>query len=104
MKRAELVGIMACSLLFLLLAKLWAHHPAAEALGRSPAWEYRVVLLSELQDVKDENNDVVNDTNEASLSRHLNQKINELGKDRWEFVQEHNGWLDYWLFRKPINP
>lgn len=100
MKRAELVGIVACSLLLLLLAKLWAHHPEAEAPGRSPAWEYRVVLLSELQDV----NDGVNDTNEAGLARHLNQKLNELGKDRWEFVQEHTRWLYYWLFRRPINP
>lgn len=104
MKRTELIGIVAYSLVLLLLAGLWAQHQVVRAPEKLPAWEYRVILLSELQDIKDENHDGVNDTKEAGLARHLNQKINELGKDRWEFVREHTGWLDYWLFRRPTNP
>lgn len=104
MKRTELIGLLACSLLLLLLAKLWGQSSPVAPVEKPHAWEYRVVLLSELQNVSDGNQDGNNDTGEVAMARHLNQKINELGKERWEFVLEHTGWLHYWLFRRPINP
>ncbi len=103
MKRVQLVGLVACAMLVVFLTTLWAQNPSDRAAGKAQAWEYRVVLVADLQNVKDENKDGVNDVGPAEMAKYLNQKINELGEERWEFVLERNGWLDYWLFRRPIN-
>jgi hypothetical protein len=103
MKRVQLIGVLACGLLVGLLPTLWAQNPADQTSTKSLAWEYRVVLVADLQSIRDENKDGVNDVGPVEMAQYLNQKIKELGKERWEFVLEHNGWLDYWLFRRPIN-
>lgn len=103
MKRVQLIGLVTCAMLVVFLTTWWGQNPGDRAAGKSQAWEYRIVLVADLQNVKDENKDGVNDVGPVEMAKYLNEKINELGKERWKFVLEHNGWLDYWLFRRPIN-
>ncbi len=93
MKRSALFIVGASGvLLALVLPALTAQDKPKQAVEQSVRWEYRVEDLDALSEIQKDNVDA---------TKTLTRKLNELGRDGWEFTHEQKGALSFWLFRRP---
>jgi len=97
MQRNPFIVTVAGVLLAVLLTTLSAKNKSAGALEQPSGWEYRIALLGDLAGLKDPDNE--------DYGKTLTNNLNELGRERWEFVHEEKGAINFWLFRRPAkNP
>lgn len=68
------------------LAALKAEPQAPAKAVSSPAWQYRVILLTDVVDLRTALKD-----GPGKMATAIESKFDELGKDGWEFAGEING-------------